>query len=32
MIESLDVDGCHSVGYILLIYFWGAFKQGPLPS
>ena len=30
MIESAAVDGWISVGCILLIYFWGAFKQGPL--
>ena len=30
IIESIAVDRCISVGCILLIYFWVAFKQGPL--
>ena len=30
IIESIAVDKCISVGCILLIYFWVAFKQGPL--
>ena len=30
MIESIAVEGSLFVGCILLIYFWGAFKQGPL--
>ena len=30
MIESIAFEACLSVGYILSIYFWGAFKQGPL--
>ena len=32
MIESIAVEGFLFVGCILLIYFWGAFKQGPLAS
>ena len=32
MIESIGVDVCLSVGYIVLLFFWGALKQGPLAS
>ena len=32
MIESIAFEGFLLVGCILLIYFWGAFKQGPLIS
>ena len=30
MIENIAIDNCDFVGCILLIYFEGAFKQGPL--
>ena len=30
MIENIAVNGCHSIVCILLIYSWGAFKQGSL--
>ena len=30
MTENIAVDGCLSVGCVLLIYLWDAFKQRPL--
>ena len=30
MTENIAIDGCFSVGCTLLIYSWGALKQGPL--